>query len=144
MQYSKEKRLSKKFKISLPKINVERVLTFTSIFMFLVVINTLFFSDRNIFVLKEKLEIKDSLENQVKQIEEENNKLSKQIEHLKTDNFYIEKKAREDLGLMREGEEVFVLSGYRPINKTDKSEKEEERWIDKVLAKYQQFKLKHE
>ncbi|MEJ5172649.1 MAG: septum formation initiator family protein [Hydrogenothermaceae bacterium] len=143
MQYSREKRLSKKFKITLPEVNVERVLTFTAVFMFMIVINTLFFSDRNVFVLKEKLEIKNSLENQVKQIDEENKKFSKQIEHLKTDSFYIEKKAREDLGLMREGEEVFVLAGYKPVNDKDRA-KEEERWIDKVLGKYQQFKLKNE
>lgn len=145
MQYSKEKRLLKRLNIRLPnfEVGIDKVLTLTSLLLFLLFINTIFFSDKSIFVLKEKVELQHSLRQQVNQLSEENKKLSAQIEYLKNDNFYIEKKAREELGLMREGEEVYVLVGYKPVPQQQENP-QEKRWIDQIIEKYTELKRKYE
>lgn len=148
MRYSKEKKHSKRLNISLPKLEVgiDKVLVLTSFLLFLLLINTLFFSDRSIFVLKEKIELERSLQQQVNQLSEENKRLAAQLEYLKNDNFYIEKKAREELGLMREGEEVYVLVGYEPAKPKEETSNSQQikRWIDEVIEKYRQIKEKYE
>lgn len=148
MRYSKEKKHSKRLNIGLPKLEVgiDKVLVLTSFLLFLLLINTLFFSDRSIFVLKEKIELERSLQQQVNQLSEENKRLAAQLEYLKNDNFYIEKKAREELGLMREGEEVYVLVGYEPVKPKEEisSSQQIKRWIDEVIEKYRQIKEKYE
>lgn len=148
MRYSKEKKHSKRLNISLPKfeVGIDKVLVLTSFLLFLLLINTLFFSDRSIFVLKEKIELERSLQQQVNQLSEENKRLAAQLEYLKNDNFYIEKKAREELGLMREGEEVYVLVGYEPVKPKEEISRSQQikRWIDEVIEKYRQIKEKYE
>lgn len=148
MQYSKEKRLSKRLSIKLPsfEVGIDKILVLTSFLLFLLMINTLFFSDRSIFVLKEKIELERSLQQQVNQLTEENKRLSAQLEYLKNDSFYIEKKAREELGLMREGEEVYVLVGYEPEKPQQETSHSQQirRWIDEIIDKYKQLKEKYE
>lgn len=148
MQYSRGKKLSKKLNIKLPtfEVGIDKILVLTSFLLFLLLINTLFLSDRSIFVLKQKIELERSLQQQVNQLYQENKRLSNQLEYLKNDSFYIEKKAREELGLMREGEEVYVLVNYEPAkpqNETSTSQ-QVKRWIDEVIDKYIQMKEKYE
>lgn len=143
MRYSKEKKLLKRVKIPILEINIDKLIMLISVGLSIMTINTLFFSDRNIFYLRQQIDIKDSLEKQVNQLGEENKRLSDQIEYLQSDSFYIEKKARENLGLIRENEDIYVLVDYKPIE-PKRDEVEKDRWIDKVLSKYRQFKLKDE
>lgn len=146
MRYSKEKKSLEKLNIGLPKfeVGIDKVLVLTSFLSFLLFLNTLFISDKSIFVLKEKIELKQSLAEQVNRLSEENQKLSAQIEYLKNDNFYIEKKAREELGLMREGEVVYVLVGYQPVKPKQETPHSQQtnRWIDEIIGRY--IKAKHE
>lgn len=138
MQYSKEKRRSRSFSIKFPDIvvSVDRIVALTYLPLLFVFFNTVFLSEESVFVLKEKIKLQRSLQKQIEQLSEENKKLSSQIEYLKSDSFYIEKKAREELGLMREGEEVYILVGYKPISPKPSEEISGERWIDKILSKY--------
>ncbi|MCX7738103.1 MAG: septum formation initiator family protein [Hydrogenothermaceae bacterium] len=138
MQYSKEKRHSRRFSIKFPDIgvSVDRIVTLTSLFLLFVFLNTVFLSEKSVFVLKEKIELQQSLQKQMEQLSKENKKLSSQIEYLKSDSFYIEKKAREELGLMREGEEIYILVGYKPLSPRPSEEISGERWIDKIVSKY--------
>lgn len=145
MQYSKVKKHSKKLNIKFPEIGIDKLLPIAAILLFVLFLNTILFSDRNLFILKRKLELKESLQEQINHISQENKKLSSQIEYLKNDSFFIEKKAREELGLMREGEEVYILVDYKPVQpQKESSENNSDRWIDKVLAKYRQYRLKDE
>lgn len=134
MQYSKEKKHSRKFKIEFG-VSVDKIVTLTSVLLFMVFLNTIFLSDRSIYVLKEKIELKQSLQEQIEQLSKENARLSTQIEYLNNDSFYIEKKAREELGLMREGEEVYILVGYKPVQRKEDTTSED-RWIDRIITKY--------
>ena len=53
----------------------------------------------------QKLRAKNkSLNNEITRLTQENQDLEKQIELLETDPFYIEKKARDKLGIGKEGE----------------------------------------
>lgn len=142
MHYSKAEKRSRKLKISFSDIGVDKLLTIASALIFILFISTIFFSDKNIFVLKEKIELKNALEGQITQLSQENKRLHSQIEYLKNDNFFIEKKAREDLGLIREGEEIYILVGYKPQQRQQQTEYKDDRWIDKVIAKYRQYRLK--
>ena len=51
---------------------------------------------------------KINLEKQIKEIENENEQLKTQINSLKEDPFYMEKHAREDFGLARPDEYIFL------------------------------------
>jgi cell division protein FtsB len=55
------------------------------------------------------------LQQQVEQLQKENEDLEKHINALKHDSAAIEKEAREQLGLARPGETVYVLQQRRPI-----------------------------
>ncbi len=136
MQYSKEKRFSQN-SLSKLKPGVDSVLLLITLGLFIYFSYVLFFGDRNIFKLIQKEKIKNSLQQEVTQLQLEKKILQDTIEYLKSDRFFIEKKAREDLGLMKKGEEIYVI-----IDKDTPKRKKEKRWIDKVIQKYQEFKLR--
>ncbi|WP_457640562.1 FtsB family cell division protein [Persephonella sp.] len=97
----------------------------------------LFFGKNNIFRYIEREKQKISLQEEISLLKMENKNLMEKIEYLKTDTFFIEKKAREDLGLVKENEEIYII-----IDKEVPQQHKEERWIDKIIRKYQEFRLR--
>ena len=136
MQYLKEKRFTQN-SLNRLKPGVDSVLLLITLGLFIYFSYVLFFGDRNIFKLIQKERIKNNLEQEVNQLQLENKILQDTIDFLKSDRFFIEKKAREDLGLMKKDEEIYVI-----IDENAPKRKKEERWIDKVKRKYQEFKLR--
>ncbi len=136
MQYLKEKRFTQN-SLNRLKPGVDSVLLLITLGLFIYFSYVLFFGDRNIFKLIKKEKIRNSLQQEVTQLQLEKKILQDTIDYLKSDRFFIEKKAREDLGLMKKGEEIYVI-----IDKDTHKRKKEERWIDKVKQKYQEFKLR--
>lgn len=61
-------------------------------------------------VFRERSRLQD-LSHSVSTLKEENNKLRAEIKALREDPRAVEKLAREDLGLSKEGEIVFILEG---------------------------------
>ena len=64
-------------------------------------------------VFRERSRLQD-LSHSVNSLREENNQLRAEIKALREDPRAVEKLAREDLGLSREGEIVFILEGEPP------------------------------
>jgi len=67
------------------------------------------FGDRGYLHLVEKRERTEALTREVSRLEEENGRLAGQIQALRTEPDAIEKIAREELGLARPGEKVFLV-----------------------------------
>ncbi|HLE37280.1 MAG TPA: septum formation initiator family protein, partial [Candidatus Acidoferrales bacterium] len=53
----------------------------------------------------------ESLQQEITKISEENKNLAEQVNALKTDPKLIERIAREEMGLARQGEKIFKLPG---------------------------------
>jgi Septum formation initiator len=49
----------------------------------------------------------EKTKSRIEQIEKTNEELKKKIELLKNDNLYIEKMAREELGMIKQGEKIY-------------------------------------
>jgi cell division protein FtsB len=138
MQYLKEKKFSQDFSDKLKRyIGVDFVLLFFTFLFFLYFIYLLFFGEKNIFRLIQKEKYRANLQSQITELKRENRILQERIRYLKNDRFFIEKKAREDLGLVKEGEEIYII-----VDRESKKPKKEQRWIDKVIQKYQEFRLR--
>ncbi|MDM7273316.1 FtsB family cell division protein [Sulfurihydrogenibium azorense] len=138
MQYSKEKKLSKSLDFNQKLI--DRSLKAAAFILLITAIYTIGFGDNNIFEYFKKVETRNNLQAQIDTIKRENQDLEKKIYYLQNDPFYVEKMARENLGLMKDNEEVYVIVGMKKESKEENQESQE-RWIDKIKAKYQQFKL---
>ncbi|NPA58462.1 MAG: septum formation initiator family protein [Aquificae bacterium] len=110
------------------------------IFLFLFAVYfayVLLFGEKNVFKLIKRENYRKTLQYEVSRLDMENKRLEQMINYLKKDMFFIEKKAREDLGLVKEGEEIYIIiDGDRIVPKKEK------RWIDEVIKKYQEFQLK--
>ncbi len=138
MHYLKEKRFLQGLSDKLKKfLEVDFILLLSSILIFSYFVFYIFLGEKNIFKLIQKEHYRENLKQEIKQLTEENTKLKEKINYLKTDMFFIEKKAREDLGLVKEGDEIYII-----VDRDIKVRKKEKRWIDKVLEKYQEFKLR--
>lgn len=118
-------------------LGADRFLLLVTILSVFYAFYVLFFGKTNIFKYIEKEQIKENLQQEISKIEQENQRIQEEISYLKKDRFFIEKKAREDLGLVKEGDEVYIIVQ----NKKPKAEKKD-RWIDKVIKKYQEFILR--
>ena len=59
-------------------------------------------------------EDREALNIRIKELEKENEKQKKEIENLKTDPFYIEKIARKELGMTRQGEIIYRITPKSP------------------------------
>lgn len=57
-----------------------------------------------VFQLNQRM---DALKNEIQLLEKENNRISKETHQFKTDPYYIEKIAREELGLVKPKEKVY-------------------------------------
>jgi len=105
-QNEAENRLNKKKENSLIQ---SRGLTLLLIFFLFILILAFVFGDRGIVeIVKTQKQIK-SLQQTIKTLEMEKQKLSKEIEMLKENPLALEKKARENLWLMKKNEKVIVL-----------------------------------
>jgi len=122
---------------------LDRGLKFTVLFTLLLAIYTILFGENNIFKYFDKVKTRNELLGQVESLKSENKKLQRTIDYLQNDPFYIEKKARENLGLIKEDEEVYVLVNYKkPQTKDEEPEPSNQiKWIDKIKEKYQEFKI---
>lgn len=139
-QYLKEKKSLKSSNFNENKL-LDRGLKLTAFFSILFVIYTIFFGDNNIFKYFEKVKARNELLSQIKNIQKENKEIEKTINYIQTDPFYVEKLARENLGLIKDNEEVYVLVGNNKKSTQDVVNIQEERWIDKIKQKYKEFKL---
>lgn len=78
------------------------VLTFIFFFSF-------FFSDRGIAELQQARKRVDALRADIQRLEVENARLQSEIESVKRSTYAVERIAREDLGMSRKGEIVYML-----------------------------------
>ncbi len=87
-----------------------------------IVILTFFFGDSGIVeIIKARNKIEELRENIVR-LEEQKQKLLEEIDELKKNPLALEKKAREDLWLMKKNEKVVVI-----VRDEDKKEEEEKK-----------------
>jgi cell division protein FtsB len=86
-----------------------KAVTLTSILVFIALVVGSLFGDRGVLHLMAEREQAARLEGKVVALREENKRLAASIAALKTDPRAIEKLAREELGLAKKGETVFVL-----------------------------------
>ncbi|NPA16945.1 MAG: septum formation initiator family protein [Aquificae bacterium] len=118
-------------------MGMDSVLLMFVILFFIYFAYVILFGERNIFRLIQKEQYRNSLFEEVSKLKSENIQLEERINYLNSDTFFIEKRAREDLGLVKEGEEVYII-----VDKENISDKKEKRWIDRVKEKYQVFHLR--
>lgn len=71
------------------------------------------FGDNGVFHLVEQRRRVGALEQEIASLEAENVRLAAEIRALKTDPLAIERRAREELGLARAGETIFLLPDGR-------------------------------
>ncbi len=76
------------------------------------------FSDRGISELQRSRQRVDVLRSDIHTLEAENVRLKSDIESVKRSTFAVERIAREDLGMARKGETVYML----PANRVSSSE----------------------
>jgi len=114
----------------------ENILPAILIFLLLYSVMILLFGRNNIFKYFSNLEKRHALLSEIKVLRSENDKLYEQIYELKHNYFVIEKQARENLGLVKENEEIFIF-----IGKNNPKQKREDRWIDKVKNIYREYYL---
>ncbi len=83
--------------------------TLGSIIALIALIVGSFFGDRGMLRMLAQRERTESLREEIEQLRVENARLAAEVVALKTDPRAVEKLAREDLGLARPGETVFLL-----------------------------------
>jgi len=136
MQYSKEKKHLKNIFKNL--IKADNILPFFFILLLIYAVLSLLFSQNNIFKYLQAKKIEENLKTEISQIKKENRQLQKQIYKLKYDKYTIEKKARENLGLIKEGDEIYIIFDEKIEKKENK-----DRWIDKIKNIYKEYYLKN-
>ncbi len=138
LRFSKEKRFSQNSsKINRFSIGADKILLLFTILSVLYSLYIVIFGKNNIFKYIEKEHIKHKLQKEISQIQKENSKLRNEISYLKNDLFFIFYGAREDLGMVKDGEEIYII-----VDKRKKSQEKQQRWIDRVIKKYQEFILR--
>jgi cell division protein FtsB len=92
-----------------------KAVTLLSGVLTIVFLISFFFSDRGIAELQVARHRVNELQSEIKRLETENARLRREIESAGNSTFAIEKIAREDLGMSRPGEVVYMLpaSGVR-------------------------------
>ena len=82
------------------------------------------FGANGMVVYKKKRAELQNLHQQIVQVQQDNDRYSRQVEGLKNDNTAVEKEAREQMGYARPGEVVYVppaaSKGAPPANRTAK------------------------
>lgn len=82
------------------------------------------FGEHGYLALRRERKQYDVLQQQIQQLQEENQKLEKQIKDLKTDPHAIEKLAREQMKLAKPGETIYTLPEKDPKTETPSTAKE--------------------
>jgi cell division protein FtsB len=91
------------------EIKKRRLVLFTVILLsFIYVSISLIFGDMGSLRYRELHKTKINMEKQIREIEKENEQLRTQIKLLNEDPFYAEKHAREDFGLAKPDEYIFL------------------------------------
>ena len=86
-----------------------KAVTLLSGVLTIVFLVSFFFSDRGIAELQEARRTVSELQSDIAKLEAENARLKAEIESAKSSTFAVEKIAREDLGMSKEGEVVYML-----------------------------------
>ena len=93
----------------LSELRKRRLIFFTVILLsFLYLATSFLFGDMGFLRYKELAQKKVRLENQIHALSDNNEQLKSQIKSLKEDPFYTEKHAREDFGLAKPDEYIFL------------------------------------
>ncbi len=135
MQYLEEKKPLRN--IYKKVFRADNILPFLFVSILLYSIYTLTFGKHNLKVFFEKKQQEVKLQQDIQRLKEENKKLQKLIQKLKSDPYIIEKMARENLGLVKENDEIFVILEDKNKEKEAKSD----RWIDKIKRIYKEYYL---
>ncbi|MEW6569924.1 MAG: septum formation initiator family protein [Nitrospirota bacterium] len=86
-----------------------RLVFFTIVLLtFVYILVSLIFGEMGLLRYKELHNTKISMEREIKEIEKENEQLATHIRLLKEDPFFVEKHAREDFGLAKPDEYIFL------------------------------------
>ena len=91
-----------------------KAVTLLSGVLTIVFLISFFFSDRGIAELQVARHRVNELQSEIKRLETENARLRREIESARNSTFAIEKIAREDLGMSRKGEVVYMLPSKAP------------------------------
>ncbi|RUM59431.1 MAG: hypothetical protein DSY66_03840 [Persephonella sp.] len=144
MQYSRGKKYSRDLKYDVKKLKEKKLkaktfnksLTINSVVFILLsfyIFYLFVFSDKNIFNFAQKEKRLEQLTEKEKKLIIQRDKLKSEIDNLKKDDFIVEKLAREQLGLTKKDEVIFII----PEDETEKEKKEEkkDRWIDRLIGR---------
>lgn len=86
-----------------------RAVTMLSGILIVLFLVSFFFSDRGIAELHQSRKRVEGLKADIKRLEAENARLRAEIESVKKSTYAVEKIAREDLGMSKKGEVVYLL-----------------------------------
>ncbi len=143
MQYSREKKHSVSFLNKLKrKLKVEIFLSLALLFLVIYSLYIFLGSENNIYRYVEKIYMKKNLISEIENLKKENLSLKEKIEFLKRDDFYIEKKAREDLGLKKDNEEIYVIID-KNLPKEENSDliSSSKKWLNEIIKTYKNYKI---
>ncbi len=87
-------------------------------FVLLKLFLSLLLSDMGIFTLLNLHRTRGDLQQEITDLREKNATLSDQVHALRSDPVYIEALAREELGMVRSGEQVYRLVPREPVTST--------------------------
>lgn len=71
------------------------------------------FGENGLLALRQKRRDYQSLHQQIDRLQQQNQSLQKEVQHLKTDPSTIERYAREELHMARQGEIIYMLPGKK-------------------------------
>ncbi len=91
-----------------------RVVLLVSAVLTIVFLVSFMFSEEGISELDQSRRTVQNLQQEIRQLEVENEQLRQQLRTLDESTFPIEEIAREDLGMAKEGETVYVLEDEGP------------------------------
>ena len=95
-----------------------KAVTLLSGVLTLVFLVSFFFSDRGIAELQHARIRVDELNSDIQRMQSENARLSAAIDSAKTSTFAVEQIAREDLGMSKQGEVVYMLPTSQSVPRT--------------------------
>ncbi len=143
MQYSRERKRSVSFLDKIKRrLKVEFFLSLALVLLFIYSLYIFFGSENNIYNYVKKMYLKRSLIAEIDNLKKENVALKEKIEFLKKDNFYIEKKAREDLGFKKDNEEIYVIIDKNlPQEKDSGFINESKKWLTEIIKTYKSYNI---
>jgi cell division protein FtsB len=86
-----------------------KAVTLTSVLLLIALVVGSMFGDRGILHLMTQRQRADALRKEIEALRDENLRLYSEIQELRTDPRAVERIAREELGLARPGETVFLI-----------------------------------